>query len=126
MEWWVGYELSGSDTSSIPNVWQLRLDGKDCFAVSWLIGHEEYADAILRGDKTFEIRYNDRNYQKDDLIVFRTITDFADSPRNCRYFSLDNHPLNKMIFKITYVLSGWGLKEDWVALAIKEVKGDKK
>lgn len=83
--------------------------------------HEEYADAILRGDKTFEIRYNDRNYQKDDLIVFHTITDFAESPRKCRYFSLDNHPLNKMIFKITYVLSGWGLKEGWVALAIKEV-----
>ncbi|MCI8751394.1 MAG: DUF3850 domain-containing protein [Lachnospiraceae bacterium] len=29
-----------------------------------------FADDILEGNKTFELRYNDRNYQKDDFIKF--------------------------------------------------------
>lgn len=29
-----------------------------------------FADDILVGNKTFELRYNDRNYQKGDLIRF--------------------------------------------------------
>lgn len=84
---------------------------------------ETFADAVANGEKTFEVRENDRNYQKDDLIVFHVITDFADSPRNCRHFSPDSHPLNKMVFKITYVLSGWGIKDGWVVFGIKEVSG---
>ena len=31
---------------------------------------EEYWNAILRGDKTFELRKNDRDYQVGDLIHF--------------------------------------------------------
>ena len=30
---------------------------------------EEFADAVLTGDKTFELRYNDRNYKTGDLIT---------------------------------------------------------
>lgn len=32
-----------------------------------------YADAVLSGDKTFEIRYDDRGYQKGDVIEFNVI-----------------------------------------------------
>ena len=35
---------------------------------------EEYADAVFSGDKSFEIRYNDRGYQKGDRI---RLTDWA-------------------------------------------------
>lgn len=28
----------------------------------------EYFEAIIRGDKTFEVRFNDRNYQVDDIL----------------------------------------------------------
>ena len=28
---------------------------------------ESFAEAVMRGDKTFEVRKNDRGYQKGDL-----------------------------------------------------------
>ena len=31
---------------------------------------EEFADAVLCGDKNFEIRKNDRGYQKGDHVIF--------------------------------------------------------
>lgn len=76
---------------------------------------EEFADAVYVGDKTFELRYNDRGYQKGDLIKFQVMDGLFE----------ENHLLNTKVFEITYVISGWGLKEGWVALAIREVEGDK-
>lgn len=77
---------------------------------------EEFADAVYVGDKTFELRYNDRGYQKGDLIKFQAIDD-------CK--SRTYHPINNLLYEITYVINGWGLKEEYVALAFREVKGDK-
>ena len=73
---------------------------------------EEYADAVLSGDKCFEVRENDRGYQKGDRVRFIVIDKLG-----LRTW----HPLNKVEFEITYVLSGWGLKEGWVAFGIKYV-----
>lgn len=73
--------------------------------------HKEYADAVLSGEKSFEIRFNDRGYQKGDYIEFNVIDGIYEI----------NHPLNDKTFVITYVLNGWGLQENWCALAIKEV-----
>lgn len=73
--------------------------------------YKEYADPVLNGEKSFEIRYNDRGYQKGDLIQFQVI----DGPYEM------NHPLNNETFEITYVLSGWGLKDNWAALSIKKI-----
>ena len=77
---------------------------------------EEFADAVYAGDKTFELRYNDRGYQKGDLIKFQAIDDIK---------SKTYHPINNLLYEITYVINGWGLKEEYVALAIREVKEDK-
>ena len=72
-----------------------------------------YADAILDGDKVFEVRYNDRGFQKGDLIRFVTLTeDFSKSPDS-------THPLTNKIYQITYVHSGLGMKEGYVVLSIK-------
>lgn len=71
-----------------------------------------YADAVLSGDKTFEVRYDDRGYQKGDVVKFNVIENNYDEI---------NHPLNDKEFEITYVLHGWGLKDSWCAFAIKEV-----
>ena len=72
-----------------------------------------YADAILEGIKTFEIRYDDRGYQKGDVVEFNVI-DNNDLEIN--------HPLNDKEFEITYVLHGWGLKDSWCVFSIKEVR----
>lgn len=39
--------------------------------------NHNYADAVMNGDKTFEIRYNDRGYQRGDRVIF---TDEEDKP----------------------------------------------
>ena len=73
-----------------------------------------FADAVLSGDKTFEIRKNEEGYQKGDILKFIVVDDKGFSS------VYDTHPLNDIKYEITYVLSGWGLKEDYVALGIKQ------
>lgn len=73
-----------------------------------------FADAVLSGAKTFEIRKNDRGFQKGDDIVFSVIDNFGrEIP----------HELNKHMFHITYVLNGWGLKRNYCVLAIHKIAG---
>ena len=64
---------------------------------------DKFADAVLNGEKTFEVRYNDRGYNKGDKIVFTVVDDLNLSIR---------HPLNTKVYEITYVLSGWGNKRE--------------
>lgn len=71
---------------------------------------EEFADAVVNGDKTFEVRLNDRGYQKGDTVKFRVVTEMG-----IEFY----HEINEMEFEITYVLNGWGLKDGYVAFAIK-------
>ena len=78
---------------------------------------EEFCDAVLNGEKTFEIRYNDRGYQKGDHIRFIPID--AESTVTATRI---NHPIEEKEYEITYVLGGWGLEDNYVALAIKEVE----
>lgn len=73
---------------------------------------ESFADAVMRGDKTFEIRKNDRGYQKGDLIQFTVIDDLG----LCVGSELTKHK-----YRITYVLSGWNIEPGYVGFAIKEV-----
>lgn len=75
---------------------------------------ESFADAIMRGDKTFEVRYNDRGYQTGDYVRFTVLYD-SDGCENT------THPLRYRNFRITYVLSGWGIDNGYVAFAISEV-----
>ena len=75
-----------------------------------------FADAVVEGRKTFELRYNDRGFQAGDTIRFTAM--------NGSYCADSEHPINGREYEITYVLEGWGLKENWAALAIRELKGD--
>lgn len=71
-----------------------------------------FADDIVSGDKTFEIRENDRGYQRGDNVVFEVIDKAGLNPM---------HELAKRRYRITYVLNGWGLKEGYVVFGIKEI-----
>lgn len=75
---------------------------------------ESFADAVYRGDKTFEVRKNDRGYNRGDLVEFTVLYD-ADGCENM------GHPLGKIPYEITYVLSGCGIKEDYVVFGIKPI-----
>ena len=74
---------------------------------------QEYQDAVLCGDKTFEVRYNDRGYQKGDFVKFHIV-----NRKNVI------EPLEKKLFEITYVLSGWHIDPDYVVFGIREVEGE--
>ena len=71
-----------------------------------------FADCVLDGTKTFEVRENDRGFQKGDTIVFEVMDDGG---------VLHNsfHKLNGKEYTITYVLSGWGIEPGKVAFGIK-------
>ena len=71
----------------------------------------EFQDAVLSGDKPFEVRYNDRGYQKGDYVKFHVI-----DRRNV------TEPLDDKLFVITYVLSGWHIEQDYVVFGIRPVE----
>lgn len=73
-----------------------------------------YADAIIDGRKTFEVRKNDRGYNAGDRIIFCVIDEDGKF--------LDLHKLNLMMYEITYVHSGLGLKKGYVVFGIKEIE----
>ena len=75
--------------------------------------NHHYAGAVLCGDKNFEVRYNDRGYQKGDKVVFSVVDDGG--------ITL-SHPLSRTTFEITYVLCGWGVKENWCVFGISPWK----
>lgn len=74
----------------------------------------EFCDAVLNGEKKFEVRYNDRGYNTGDLIKFIPYDDN-------HIFSPCTHEISKRLYQITYILNGWGLKNGYVAFAIEEV-----
>jgi len=72
-----------------------------------------YADAVLSGQKNFEIRYNDRGYQRGDKVCFQVVDESKISM---------SHPLNRETFVITYLVHGYGLEKDWCVFGIKPLK----
>lgn len=74
----------------------------------------DFAEAVLMGDKTFEIRKNDRGYQKGDYIKFQAIDENGTPNR---------HFINDKLYLITFVMNGWGIKNGYVVLGIKEREG---
>lgn len=74
----------------------------------------KYFEQVLRGNKRFELRYNDRDFQINDLIHF-----VDDHGKEYDYFDTN-------LFKITYVLKGkdaeqYGLQEGYCILSIAEL-----
>lgn len=72
-----------------------------------------FADAVISGDKNFEVRENDRGYQKGDTVNFTVID---------KGICMNSHKLNTEFFEITYVLSGWGIKDGYVVFGIKRIE----
>ena len=72
-----------------------------------------YADAVLSGQKNFEVRYNDRGYQRGDKVHFQVVDEAGITM---------SHPLNRETYIITYLIHGYGLEKDWCAFGIKPFK----
>lgn len=76
----------------------------------------KYADAIMSGTKTFEVRKNDRGYEVGDKIVFSVVSNEGISVGDAV-----RHPLNGATYRIDYILDDFeGLAQKYVALAISK------
>jgi len=73
---------------------------------------KDFADAVYGGDKTFEVRENDRGFQKGDKVIFKAVENKVAATIPVE------HPINEQEYRITYVLSGWGIKEGYVVFGI--------
>lgn len=69
-----------------------------------------YYSALVSGDKTFEIRFNDRGYQKGDVLHLL--------PWSAE-FQCYIEPYDGILKTVTYVYSGLGMQENYVCLGIK-------
>lgn len=77
---------------------------------------QDFVEAVSSGRKSFEVRKNDRGYQTGDLIRFIPLDEDGDP--NC------DSPLYSKLFRITYLLSGWGIEKDYVVFSIEEVRNE--
>ena len=76
----------------------------------------KYADAIMNGTKTFEVRKNDRGYEVGDKIVFSVVSNEGISVGDAV-----RHPLNGATYRIDYIFDDFeGLAQKYVALAISK------
>lgn len=73
-----------------------------------------FCDDVLNGRKSFEVRYNDRGYQAGDLVKFIPVDGSF----------TEGHEVQYKTYEITYVLSGWGLKEGYVVFGIRPCKAE--
>lgn len=68
-----------------------------------------YFRSVLSGDKTFEIRRNDRGFKLGDIILLR------------EYSSYDAFYTSRELIREICYITNFQQKEGWVVLGIKEV-----
>jgi len=77
-----------------------------------------YYEQVKSGDKTSELRYNDRDFQKGDTIQFKYYANEYDEKRD----GWEEMQVSKESYLITHVLTyPHGLNEDYVVLSIKRI-----
>lgn len=72
----------------------------------------EYYDRIVSGEKKFEIRKNDRDFQVGDTLLLQ------------EYFpNLKQYSENVMKVKVTYILHGpaFGIEKDYCVMSIQHI-----
>lgn len=72
--------------------------------------HPEFFEEVFKGHKDFEVRKNDRNFQKDDFLVLQEW-----NPENKEYTG------RSLARRVDYVLHGgqFGIEKGYVVMSIK-------
>lgn len=89
-----------------------------------------FFEAVLSGEKTAEVRKNDRSFQKGDKLLLREYEirrTFIGGVLRPEYshFEADGYSERKARVVITHVLTGeeWGIKDGYAVLSFKKIKG---
>jgi len=92
--------------------------GENQMAFHELKTDSEAFKPVLKGKKTFEIRFNDRNFQVGDFLLLKE-TQFSDAEMKLGE-RLEYTGANCLV-KVTHVLLGpiYGLQEGWCILSVK-------
>ena len=74
-------------------------------------------DAVVAGNKTFEIRFNDRNFQVEDQLVLRKTKYTGEEMKNGAPLEYIGEPFFAVVI---YILRGpiYGLSDGWVIMSI--------
>jgi len=88
---------------------------------------KQWADAKLAGEKPFEIRLNDRGFQKGDLIHYVVIDPKTKEPyrppmSEAAIGGASVHPIETVDFIVTYMMQGFpGLQDGYCVYADQPV-----
>lgn len=79
-----------------------------------------YFDATERGEKNFEVRRDDRGFQKGDQIILQRL--HPDRPHTGVEFNYDGTVKHQIQREIIYILTGgqFGLEPGYVVLGLQE------
>lgn len=74
---------------------------------------------VLDGIKTFEIRFNDRDFKVGDEILLKETQFTGVQMKSGEPLIFTGREIHK---RISYLLSGYGLQDGWVILGIADVE----
>ena len=75
---------------------------------------------VLDGNKTFEIRFNDRDFQVGDSVLLKETQFTGEQIESGQPLIFTGREIHK---RISYLLSGYGLQVGWVILGIADEAG---
>lgn len=80
-----------------------------------------YFDAIRRGEKTFDVRRDDRGYQKGDVLKLCRTRET--DKHTIEYHDIGAEPAYVLRKRISYILTGGqlGIEPGYVVLALEDV-----
>jgi hypothetical protein len=77
-------------------------------------------EEVFKDNKTFEIRYNDRNFEVNDILILKETKYTGAEMKSGAELIYTGRELTK---RVSHVFKGpfYGLKENWVILSIKDI-----
>lgn len=71
----------------------------------------QYFEAIVFDQKTFEVRYNDRGYERGDILILREYNN-----------DTKEYTRRQTRVEVTNVFNEFGLQPGWVIMSLKKCK----
>lgn len=84
----------------------------------------EFFDAVTRGDKTLEMRKDDRDFTDGDYLLLVRLNEQPTGWRPKRNLSYNKNPGKSALVKVTHILRGEYVLEGYAALSIKLLHHD--